>query len=351
MVYYLSMFLFTFIFTVFSIPLFKKLAYKWNIVDCPDERKIHTFSIPYLGGIPIYLSFALVLFFILKNPLYKQFNFQIIGLLLGSTGIVILGLVDDIKKISPKQKLLGQILCASILYFFKIRINFLTNPFGGEITLNFLSFPLTIFWIVLLINSINLIDGLDGLCAGICFIASSSLFAISLGQKDPFLTVLSISLAGTTLGFLKHNFYPAKIFMGDTGSMFLGFILASMAIMSGGKKIGTSITLLVPIVIFGLPFLDTFIAIIRRTKNKQNIFKPDKRHLHHRLLIAGFTHKQVVLAFYFMSICFGIVSYILTGIPKNYAIILFIVLWAVAIFLLEALEIIETRIESYIKKK
>jgi UDP-GlcNAc:undecaprenyl-phosphate GlcNAc-1-phosphate transferase len=289
---YIFFMLGSFLITFSLVPLIKKLAFKVGAVDNPCQRKVHCKPMPRLGGLAIYLGFIVMIL------LTQSMTQEIIGLVLGSTIIAILGIIDDIKEISPKIKLVGQIFAASVLIAFNIDVDYITHPFSnGVLSLGYLSIPVTIIWVVGVTNAVNLIDGLDGLAAGISTIAALTLAIVGYIQGEFLMVALALMLAASTLGFLKYNFHPAQIFMGDSGSMFLGFNLSALAIMGFVKSI-TVISVFVPILILGIPIFDTLFAIIRRYTNSQPIFKADKEHLHHCLLNKGFTHKQTVLVIY-----------------------------------------------------
>ncbi|HHU68899.1 MAG TPA: undecaprenyl/decaprenyl-phosphate alpha-N-acetylglucosaminyl 1-phosphate transferase [Thermoanaerobacterales bacterium] len=280
-------------------PLVKEFAWKIGAVDIPnDERRVHTKPIPRIGGLAIYAAFVITL--LITVPL----NLNTIGILIGSTVIVILGIFDDLYDLSPKIKLIGQIVAAAILVCFGIKVEWVTNPFGGMFYLGKLSIPITIFWVVGITNTLNFIDGLDGLAAGISSIASFTLMVMALCEGLSSVVVLTAALAGGALGFLPHNFNPAKIFMGDTGAMFLGYTLAAISVV-GAVKSATVIALVVPILALGLPIMDTAFAILRRFVNGYPIMQADKDHIHHRLLAIGFTQKQTVLIMYSISAVFG----------------------------------------------
>lgn len=307
-------------------PSVKKLAIKIGAVDRPNARKVHTHVIPRLGGLAIYISFmAAVLFCV---PLQHE----LVGMLLGCTAIVAVGIWDDICNIPAKVKLVGQILAACIPIAFGIQIEWLTNPFGDIIVLpELIAIPVTIFWIIGFTNTVNLIDGLDGLAAGVAFIASISMFllAYNLNQFLPALVI--VSMAGAALGFLQYNFNPAKIFMGDTGSMLLGYTLSVAAVL-GLVKTAATVALVVPIIALGLPILDTTFAIIRRKMSGVPIFQPDKGHLHHRLLALGMTQKQAVLIMYFVSMILGIVALFVANVSYKTGIVTVLVVLAVIIY-------------------
>ncbi|MDS1029655.1 MraY family glycosyltransferase [Bacillota bacterium LX-D] len=280
-------------------PLVKKLAYKIGATDAPDARKVHQSLMPRIGGLGIYLSFTAVVL------LTQELTTQIVGLLLGGTLIVLIGVVDDTFGLSPKLKLAGQIAAAFILVHFGYRVHFITYPFGeGVIFLKQFSIPVTILWIIGVTNAINLIDGLDGLAAGTSAIAAVTMAVVAWIDGQILVTVLALILAASILGFLRYNFNPAQIFMGDSGSLFLGFNLGAMAIL-GLTKGATIISVFIPIVILGIPIMDTLFAIIRRFYNGKPIFQPDKKHLHHCLLEIGLTHKQTVLVIYAIDLCLG----------------------------------------------
>lgn len=256
---------------------------------------------------------------------------EIAGLLIGGTVILAVGIIDDMKQISAKTKLFGQILAAMLPILFGVKIEWLTNPFGDMIYLDYLATPLTVLWIVSLTNTVNLIDGLDGLAAGVSTIAAITILMVALQQNLWVVAILTAALAGSALGFLQHNFNPAKIFMGDTGSMFLGYMLAGISVL-GTVKSAATIALVVPIVALGLPIMDTAFAIIRRYSHGHPIFKPDKGHLHHRLLEMGLTQKQAVLLMYTISGCLGLSAIVLSEVNKTYGVLLIMLLLTAAFF-------------------
>lgn len=309
----------------FITPHVKDFAIRAGALDAPDARKVHTSPIPRMGGLAIYLAFIIAVLASL------HVNHEILGLLLGATVILIVGITDDLRQLSPKVKLLGQIAAAMVLVMFNVRIEWLTNPFGDMIYLDYFSIPLTILWVVSLTNTVNLIDGLDGLAAGVSTIASVTILMVALQQNFWMVAILTAALAGSALGFLQHNFNPAKIFMGDTGSMFLGYTLAAISIL-GTVKSAATIALVVPIVALGLPIMDTAFAIIRRYSSGRPIFKPDKGHLHHRLLEMGLTQKQAVLLMYVISGCLGVSAIALTEVNKGYGAVIILLLLAGAYF-------------------
>lgn len=295
-------------------PLAKKLAYKVGAIDVPkDDRRVHKKPIPRMGGLAIYLGF------VVSVTIGMDIDKRIMGILIGGTLIMLMGIMDDINPLSAKVKLAIQIVSALILIFYSgLKIEMINIPFVDTamdfkklgVPVAMISIPVTIFWIVGITNTINLIDGLDGLAAGVASIAALTLFYVSLPyaierSNTPFLT---LAVAGAALGFLPYNFNPAKIFMGDTGSLFLGYMLAAISVEGFVKSAtaATAIATIVPVLALGLPIFDTTFAILRRALNGKPIMEPDKGHLHHRLLSTGMGQKRTVLTLYGISTIFGI---------------------------------------------
>ena len=276
-------------------PYVKKLAFRIGALDKPDGRKVHHGIMPRLGGLAIYLAFVIAVLATM------HMTRDIFALLLGGTVIVIVGILDDKYQLPAKVKLLGQIAAAFVL----------NNPWGGYFYLEYFSVPLTVFWIVSFTNVVNLMDGLDGLAAGVSGIASVTVILVALQQGFYPVAVITAALAGGIIGFIRYNFNPASIFMGDTGSMFIGYMLAAISIF-GAVKSAATIALLVPAVALGLPIMDTAFAIVRRYTNGRPIFQPDKGHLHHRLLAMGLSQRQAVLLMYVISAVLGIAAILLT---------------------------------------
>ncbi|OCA88976.1 glycosyltransferase family 4 protein [Pseudobacillus wudalianchiensis] len=284
-------------------PLVKKMAIAVGAVDKPNHRKVHEKIMPRMGGLAIFISFMIGLF--LLKP-QSPFNFAIV---VGGFIIIVTGMLDDRFELSAKAKLGGQLLAALVVVLYGgVKMEFITLPFGGEMEFGFLSVPLTILWIVGITNAINLIDGLDGLAAGVSSIALLTISLMAFMKGDVYVMSVALLVLGSTLGFLRYNFHPAKIFMGDTGALFLGYIIAVLSLL-GFKNI-TVISLIIPIIILGVPISDTFFAIIRRKVNKQPLSAPDKSHLHHCLLRMGYTHKQVVVIIYAIASMFGLAAVI-----------------------------------------
>lgn len=319
---YIWAFLIALFVALIATPAVIVLAAKTGAMDAPDARKVHKGPMPRIGGLAIYCGFmAAILAMLNFADLTQEIANGVIGLLLGGTLIVIIGLIDDYKNLPAKVKLLGQILAACVVVYFDVRIDVITDPFGDYLYLEYLAVPATVFWIVGLTNTVNLIDGLDGLAAGVSTIASITIMLVALQEDVIIVALFTAALAGAALGFLRYNFNPAKIFMGDTGSMFLGFILAGISVI-GAVKCTATIALIVPILALGLPIMDTTFAIIRRYRGGVPIFKPDKGHLHHRLLDLGFSQRQAVLLMYVISALLGLSAVALNEVSGGMSIVI-----------------------------
>lgn len=284
-------------------PLIKRFAIHVKVIDVPkDERRVHKKPIPLLGGLAIYISFIITLF--LREGMVKDSK---LGIIIGATIIVIGGVIDDIKELKPGKKLMFQIAAAVVLIASGVKIDVLTNPFDavdGMVNISWLGVPLTLFWVVGITNAINLIDGLDGLAAGVALISTITIFVIAFLYARTEAVVLTAILSGAILGFLPYNFNPASIFMGDTGAQLLGFLLAAIS-MESAIKSATAFAISVPILALGLPIYDTLFAMIRRKVNGKPISQGDRGHLHHRLLDLGLTQRQTVIIMYFISAILG----------------------------------------------
>lgn len=319
---YIWAFLIALFVALIATPAVIVLAAKTGAMDAPDARKVHKGPMPRIGGLAIYCGFmAAILAMLNFAELTQEIANGVIGLLLGGTLIVIIGLIDDYKNLPAKVKLLGQILAACVVVYFDVRIDVITDPFGDYLYLEYLAAPATVFWIVGLTNTVNLIDGLDGLAAGVSTIASITIMLVALQEDVMIVALFTAALAGAALGFLRYNFNPAKIFMGDTGSMFLGFILAGISVI-GAVKCTATIALIVPVLALGLPIMDTTFAIIRRYRGGVPIFKPDKGHLHHRLLDLGFSQRQAVLLMYVISALLGLSAVALNEVSGGMSIVI-----------------------------
>ena len=300
--FYLTLIVCFFI-SVIATPLIKKLAFLIGATDRPNQRKVHQSIMPRLGGLAIYISFMAGI--ILIRP-ENQYSFAI---LLGCFIIIVTGICDDLFELPAKYKMLGQLAAAcSVVFLGNLQVVFINLPFGGQLQFGLLSIPFTILWIVGITNAINLIDGLDGLAAGVSSIALITISGIALIQGNLFVVAVGLIVLASTLGFLLYNFHPASIFMGDTGALFLGFIISVLSLL--GFKNVTFISFVIPVIILGVPISDTLFAIIRRIINKQPLSAPDKSHLHHCMLRMGYSHRQTVLIIYAMAAFFGLVAII-----------------------------------------
>ncbi|PZE19374.1 MraY family glycosyltransferase [Paenibacillus xerothermodurans] len=323
-------------------PVVKRFAFRVGAVDAPNHRKVHSRIMPRLGGLAIFTAFVGA--YLVISPAIGSINTDVaLGLLTGGTIIVIVGALDDRFDLSPKVKLLGQLIAASIVVYSGAVIDLVNVPFGDTtISLTWLAIPLTIFWIVGVTNAINFIDGLDGLSAGVSGIATTTILVLAVMMGNVTVVLLSVILLGSIVGFLFYNFHPAKIFMGDSGSLFLGFSLATLSIL--GFKQATVLSLLVPIMILGVPLSDTFFAILRRWVNNLPISKPDKSHLHHCLLQLGFSHRVTVLIIYGVASVFGLSAVLLSYMSERQVIwgmvVMIAVLLAILVLGAEAIGII-----------
>ena len=299
-------------------PAVRMLAIKIKAVDVPkDNRRMHKVPIPRMGGLAIFAGFLVsVLFFV---PLGTEFRSILIGALI----LVVLGIIDDIVALKPKTKFAGQIIAALIPALSGVSIHGIVNPFvpGQYSTLGIFSIPITLIWIVGITNAVNFIDGLDGLACGVSAIATVTMFIIAVLFGETYIALMMAALAGACLGFLPYNMNPAKIFMGDTGSMFLGYILATVSIQ-GLFKFYAVISFAVPFILLGLPIFDTGFAIVRRLLKGQSPLQADRGHVHHRLIDLGFDQKQSVAILYAFSALMGLTAVILARTNESKLIIL-----------------------------
>lgn len=284
-------------------PFVIKLANRMGATDKPNYRKVHKAAIPSLGGISIFIAFIIGVMIIQPEESFH------LAFILGAFIVFITGLLDDIYDLRPSYKLAGQLLAAFVVvYLGEIQVTFINLPFGNTLEFGILSIPITIIWIVGVTNAINLIDGLDGLAAGVSSIALICIAGMAFIMSDAYVLAIALLLLASTVGFLFFNFHPAKIFMGDTGALFLGYVIAVLSLL--GFKNVTFISFIIPILILGVPISDTFFAIIRRLINKKPLSAPDKSHFHHCLLKLGFSHRQTVLIIYAISALFGLSAFI-----------------------------------------
>ena len=295
-----------------ATPLVKHLAMRVGAMDVPkDNRRMHSIPIPRMGGLAIFIGFLLSVL-VFSQGLDQNFR----SILLGAIVIVILGVFDDKYALGAKLKLVVQLIAAAIVVFYgNVRIDRITNPFGSSLysywDLGILAYPITIIWIVAITNAVNFIDGLDGLACGVSCISSLNLLVIAILVSDTKVAIIMAALTGACLGFVPYNFNPAKIFMGDTGSTFLGFMLATVSIQ-GLFKAYAAISFIVPFLLLGLPIFDICFAVIRRIASGKSPMEADRGHFHHRLIDMGFSQKQSVAIAYVLTGILGLAAVLLT---------------------------------------
>lgn len=300
-------------------PLVRRIGLGLGLVDRPDQRKIHSRPTPRIGGVGIYLAGLIGALPFVQDDLRTN------GMLLAGTVVFIVGLLDDILDLPAKVKLAGQIVGGSLLLAAGIRIQFLTDFISGSgvLPLGMLAVPLTLLWVIGLTNTVNLIDGVDGLAGGVVLIALTTLLAVRIsipGVQDLELMrnvlVISAALIGSLIGFLRFNIFPASIFMGDSGAYFLGFITAALSV-AGAAKGSILLALVIPVIAFGMPIADVLFAIVRRGIARKPIFQADRGHLHHRLLQLGFTQRDTTRFLWMVSACFGLLALLVSGLPHR----------------------------------
>ncbi|TGD18608.1 glycosyltransferase family 4 protein [Levilactobacillus suantsaiihabitans] len=288
-------------------PFIRKFAFGIGAVDTPNKRRVNKISMPTIGGLAIFIAFSFATMFLLRNQIPTQ---KLWGLFGGECIIIAEGMIDDIFELRPRQKIFGQLLAGLEVYFVAgVRMKYLTLPFIGIWQFGWLSLPITLLWIVAIVNAVNLIDGLDGLATGVSIIALTTIGITGLfflNMANVWVAIMIFTLVASMIGFLPYNFYPARIYLGDTGAQFIGFMLACFSLY--GLKNVTFITVIIPVIILGVPITDTVYAMIRRKLNRQPISHADKHHLHHRLMQMGLTHRQTVLVIYGIALVFSFIA-------------------------------------------
>ncbi|MEK9155862.1 MAG: MraY family glycosyltransferase [Patescibacteria group bacterium] len=346
--FYILPFIFSFLISVFLTGVARRLGCYFGIVSVPRPRDVHKVPVPRIGGLAIFTTFILValVYFLYVVPEWAfatgkiwGIDYRLGGIAVGGLILVVAMLVDDVRGLGVRQKFLFQFLSVVAVIGGGVGIDFLSNPFGGVINLNSVYLPimtvggttyhfslwsdlLTLVWLVGMMNVMNFIDGVDGLAGGISIIAAFTVFllSVSIMVNQPGTALLAIILAGATAGFLVWNFPPAKIFMGDTGSMFLGYMLGTLALISGGK-------LATAFLVMGFPIIDGILVAGARIIRRQNPFTtPDKTHLHHRFLRAGFTPRQAILSLYMIAVAFGYMAIFFKTMDKVFAAFVLVVL-------------------------
>ncbi len=319
-------------------PVAKHIAHKIGAIDIPkDDRRMHKEPIPRLGGLAVFFAFLIAV--IVLVPVGRELQ----GVLLGALVIVVLGVIDDAVSLPAKLKFLVQIFAAVIVVLHGVRIDVISNIniFSNSpyISLGFWSAPVTVIWIVAITNAVNLIDGLDGLSVGICTIASLSLLVIAAIVSEFNIMIMTAAVAGACIGFLPYNINPAKMFVGDTGATFLGFILATLSVQ-GMFKTYAILSFAAPFLILGLPIFDTVFAICRRLLQGQSPMHADRGHVHHRLIDMGFSQRQTVLILYLVSGVLGIAAVLLASSGAARALLFVVAVVVAAIITLKVYRII-----------
>jgi UDP-GlcNAc:undecaprenyl-phosphate GlcNAc-1-phosphate transferase len=351
--------IFALIFSLVSMPFIIHISHKFNWYDRPGKRKIHKELIPRLGGVGIFLAFLLSivivpiglhLFFDSSLPHFLDLKY--ISIFISFSLIYFLGLLDDFYDLRAIFKLLIQIFAAAIVTVSGFVVTTISLPYIGEIDIGILKYPITILWIVGITNALNLVDGMDGLCGGITAFAALSMGIISLiqPQMQVLPAVMAFALFGSVMGFLKYNFPPAKIFMGDSGSLFLGFILAVLPLV--GISGAASVTsLLVPITILMIPIIDTSAAIIRRVRMKKSIASPDKEHIHHKLLALGLSEKKILFVIYMICAYLSTIAITTVILPPEIPVYITIIVWVGLLFGYGLLNLIQSKKRELQKSK
>jgi len=337
--YYLGIFGTSLVLAYLLTPWARRTAFRFDILDHPRAPvKIHKEPVPYLGGVAIFLAFLVPViagFFLFNIP--EEGKKELFGILLGGILIVALGLGDDLEGFSAKTKLFVETIAAILLIAFGVRLKFL--PFWPSI-------PLTILWVVGITNAFNIIDIMDGLSSGVAFIASLALIAIALPGEQAFVILACAALAGACLGFLRYNFFPAKIYMGDAGSLFLGFILSALAIGTSYTAVN-KIALFAPILILGIPIYDTFLVTALRTKKGRSILRASNDHFALRLVTFGLNRKKTVLVVYSISILLAIAGIVVTLVKIRWAIFIYCLVILISFLVGHRLAQIEMREEIH----
>ncbi len=335
---YISLFLIATVASLIITPLIRRLCQRFKLLDVPlDGRRVHTDAIPRLGGVAIYLSVVLALSAL---PFAGNLLTQTVSIYLGAllitfipaTLVLLLGVYDDLRGTNAKVKFLGLGVTAALFFVLGGRIEALAIPFIGVVQFSpVVSFFITVFWLVAISNAFNLIDGIDGLAPGAALFASTVILVVSLGQGNPLMIVVTLVLCGALTGFLRYNFNPASIFLGDSGSLFVGFLLAALSVV-GTQKATTAVAIITPILAFGLPVVDTGVTMARRLIGGRPIFQGDGEHIHHMLLARGWSQRRVVMILYGVCALFGLLAALSTTTSSQLTgLVLFVIAVAVIV--------------------
>ncbi len=339
---YTVVFFLAFLLSMMLTPVIRKRCQQRNIMDFPtDSRRVHSVPIPRLGGIAIYLAFFLPLFLILLThgeafDLFSQQINVLVSVFVASTCVFAVGVYDDIQGATVMQKLSVEVGAAMLLYTLGFKITLIAVPFSGPLRLGILELPVTILWLVGVTNALNFIDGIDGLACGVGFFSVSTMFILSLFLHHTLTSFFAAALAGAIFGFALYNFAPASIFMGDSGSLFIGFLIAAIS-LQGLQKSSTAVVLLIPVVALGVPITDTILAIIRRVGSGRSPFTADKDHIHHRLLRMGLSSRQVTVILYVVCLLLGITALLMTAVNNKVLTLILVMLSVIVIGGIKAL--------------
>ncbi|ACV22487.1 glycosyltransferase family 4 protein [Slackia heliotrinireducens] len=350
-----------FLVTYVMVPVVKRLAFRLNAIDYPGYRRVNKTPIPRMGGLAMYTGVmaALLVEFIGEqfldwNVFYQSaFTLSVFypGVVLGFTAIVITGVIDDVKALRPFHKMIGQIIAAVILVASGILLESIKNPFGaGFITFGWFAYPLTVLYLMAFMNVINLIDGLDGLAAGITAIATFTLFLVALGKFRMETAMFCVVTLGVTLAFLRYNFNPASIFMGDSGSLFLGTMLGVISLL-GVIRSSTVVVLAASLIIAAIPIMDSVVAVIRRVLAHQPIQQADAKHLHHKLLREGYSMRTSVLILYAWTAFLAIGAFAISNTAGMLVFVVFVILAIGSFMIVWRLGILEPVLRHYYNKR
>ncbi|MBK8995837.1 MAG: undecaprenyl/decaprenyl-phosphate alpha-N-acetylglucosaminyl 1-phosphate transferase [Myxococcales bacterium] len=294
---YVAAFLVAMVVGAVLTPLVRLVALRLGAVAVPGGRHVHRAPVPRLGGISIAVALCapLVALFLVDSTVAMGFRHAarlLVGMVIGATALCVVGVIDDTKGVRAPVKLGVQVAAAVVAYYSGFRIEAVHLPVGGALSMGVFALPITVLWVGIT-NAVNLIDGLDGLAAGVVFFAAVTNFVVAYISDSIFVAVLMAAMMGSLIGFLFYNFNPARIFMGDSGSYFLGFVLATSSLAGASQKTSTTVSLLVPVVALGVPIFDTLFSMVRRVLERRPVFSPDRGHIHHRLLDLGITHRRL----------------------------------------------------------
>jgi UDP-GlcNAc:undecaprenyl-phosphate GlcNAc-1-phosphate transferase len=343
---FIFLFLVSFFLVIFLTPLTISLAKRIGAIDYPEERKIHRTAIPRLGGLALAwgIGLTLTLGYFMNADIHAQLP-GTVGVFAGCLIILAIGVYDDTRNAHPILKLAAHFVAAGTAVALGVRFHLASNPLAMEMRdyfdLGMLSVPLTLLWIVGLTNAMNLIDGLDGLAAGIAMFASVALFLISIQQSAGLVTYFYVAIAGSTLAFLRFGRHPARVFMGDCGSTFLGFLMSCLGVL-GTQKSYTLAAMFIPLIVFGVPIFDAIVTLIRRYLSRGRVMGADRHHIHHQLLHVGLNQRQAVIILYGISILLGIIGFAFTVLLDEYAAAILAIIGILGGFLAKELNVFGT---------